>query len=263
MLVHEYLAQHGEHVSRAFTAASVMPWIERELGIRPPSFWATLSPELQRGLLATLRNRPRDRQVIATAFQRLHFFVLPEKLPKARDDLVRSLAAGDAEAFRKVRRDYQVDAVLAFLNTDVAIPIRVREYEFLAGAGRLAAPRQGEFEPEVEAMFDYALPLIELRRAGRIGAPKWNARRLHHLETQVLVLAGLRDEATDYRSSISLAARYPMGRIVILDDNHVFARSSAGGARRTIERAFLVGGFASIAYQDAEKSIDAYRWKGG
>ena len=265
LLVHEYLAKHGDRVLRAFTAAALMPYLEPEFAHGTPTFLRSLgerAPDLPALLERVLEAHPADRPALATVFQRQHFFVAPEALSAARETLVRELNDRYGETLAKTRADYQVDAVFALERSDADFPIAVREYEFLAASGRLDAPSVDRFDPEFEAEYDVAKPLIEARRRGRVPLPGLDLRRLYRVETSVLILAGAQDRAVNYLTSISLAARYPNGHLLIVDDSHMFVHLDRQGLRTRLERAFLLDGTDSKPYREALASIEPFLWRG-
>src|SRR5262245_508637 len=43
LLAHQYLARYGRHVTRAFTSATVDPWVVAQLGLTTDRFWSEIS----------------------------------------------------------------------------------------------------------------------------------------------------------------------------------------------------------------------------
>ena len=71
-LAHQYLARHGEHVLRAYTAAAVHPFLVGELGLATDRFWEELGerdPEDQARLARALEAHPDERFTIAMLLQ--------------------------------------------------------------------------------------------------------------------------------------------------------------------------------------------------
>jgi pimeloyl-ACP methyl ester carboxylesterase len=264
MLVHEYLARHGEHVGRAFTAAAVDPWHEGELGLNSDHFWQEIGAhdtKLQGTLLDVLKRRADDRPRILMTLQRQNFFVPPEKLQQARADLIRALADGDDKRYEEARKTYQVDAIIALEESPEGIPIAVREFEFFYPSGALARLKGEAVYPNLENTYNAARPLVDLCKAGKIPEPSLDLARLHRLETEVLVIAGRWDHTVDYRTSIALAACYPRSRLFVADDDHMFGKLRKSGAMTKLLRAFLGSGFSSEEWRDALKAAAPHRWR--
>jgi pimeloyl-ACP methyl ester carboxylesterase len=264
LLVHEYLARHGEHVRRAFTAAAPDPFHEGQLGLNSDRFWqevGTHDPTLQASLLDVLRRQAADRPRILITLQRQNCFVPPEKLQQARADLIRALAAGDSRRYAEARKAYQVDIVHAFFESPEGIPIRVREFEFFCPSDALARLKDKGVYPNHENTYNFARPLVDLCAAGKIPEPSLDLTRLHRLRTEVLVLAGRWDHTVDYRTSIALTACYPRSYLFIADDDHGFGKFTKSGAMAKLLRAFLASGLSSKDWQTALKSAAPHRWR--
>jgi pimeloyl-ACP methyl ester carboxylesterase len=264
LLVHEYLARHGEHAGRAFTAAAVDPFHEGELGLNSDRFWLEIGAHdrtLQATLRDVLRQHADDRPRILMTLQRQNFFIPPEKLQQARADLIRALAAGDDRRYEEARRAYQVDAVHAFFESPEGIPVRVREFEFLYPSGALPRLRGEAVYPNHENTYNFAKPLVALCDAGKIPAPSLDLARLHRLDTEVLIVAGRWDHTVDYRTSIALAACYPRSGLFIADDDHRFGRLEKSGAMTKLIRAFLGSGLSSAEWRGVLKAAAPHRWR--
>jgi pimeloyl-ACP methyl ester carboxylesterase len=264
MLVHEYLARHGEHVGRAFTAAAVDPFHEGELGLNSDHFWQEIGAydaKLQAALLDVLRRRADDRPRILMTLQRQNFFVPPERLQRARADLIRALAAGDDRRYEEARKAYQVDIITALEDSPEGIPIAVREFEFLYPSGALSRLKGEAVYPNLENTYNSARPLVDLCKAGKIPEPSLDRARLHGLQTEVLIVAGRRDHTVDYRTSIALAACYPRSSLFIADDDHMFGKLEKSGALTKLMRAFLGSGLSSAEWRDALKAAAPHRWR--
>ena len=263
-LVHQYLARHGEHVERAYTAAAVQPHLVGSLGLRTDRFWSEIGahdPESQRLLREALAAPGAERFTIAALLQRQNFFVPPADLPRARAELIRALAEGSESVLARRRAEYQVDPIRALLDAPAGIPIRVREFEFAWPAREAELLAEAAFHPDLEVHAAFARPLVDALQAGRIEAPSFDFGALHALAADVLVVAGRHDHTVDYRTSIALAAHYPRGELVLLDDDHMFHRTKEDGSLRALARAFLVHGPRSEAYRAAQAGLAAHRWR--
>ncbi len=255
LLVHQYLARHGEHVERAFTQAAVATPIEARLGLRYDRFFEQLAPASRQQLLALLEDRQDERVRIILALQRQNFFVLPDKIGQARQELVAALHRKDAAFFEAACETYQVDAVLRMLDTDAGIASRIRQYEFYMP---LRASHQADSRRvSLEAVRILAQPLIAAHDAGKIPFPETTFGRA---ATEVFILAGRQDHTIDYRSQIALAARYPNGSLFLADDNHTFGRLQESGHYRDLVRAVLVHGQASRELRDTLEALTPLRW---
>jgi pimeloyl-ACP methyl ester carboxylesterase len=263
-LVHQYLAVHGRHVARAATPAPLNPFLVGELGLNSDRFWDEVGasdPELQVLLRRLLESDPADRGRLAMTLQRQNFFVPPEDLAAARAGLIRALASGDDAAYRKAREDYQVEQVRGFLESAEGIPIRVRLYEFFLPSGAPARLEGGGFHPDLENQRNFAAPLLELRRQGRIPAPGWDRAALHRLDAEVLILAGVRDHTVDYRASVALAFLYPNGLLFLADDDHQSHRMQRDGTHGELVRSFLASGSGSPEFRSALAAAERHRWR--
>jgi pimeloyl-ACP methyl ester carboxylesterase len=174
-LVHQYLARHGDHVRRAFTACPVDPFDEGALGLNSDHFWEEIGaqdPSLQQALTAALERHAADRATLVMTLQRQNFFEPPDRLAEARAKLIHALATGDEESYVGARKDYQVEEVGTFFEAPEGIPIRVREFEIFQPSGSLRRLHAGAgFFPDLENQRNFAQPLLDLLDAGRIPAP--------------------------------------------------------------------------------------------
>jgi len=270
-LVHEYLLKHGAKVARAYTESSAIPELNHELGIAIDRFWEEIGaadPSLQLMLLKVLAERPLERTSILIALQRQHFFVSDEKLAAARSEFIRALDKGDMAYLDRLRKDYQVDAIVNLFKSQTGMPISVREYEFIYPTGAFQRRRPDRVDPYVESEYEFLKPLIELAISGKIPTPVIDLSAAHRVEAEVFVLAARWDEAVDYRTSIALAHSYPHHRLFIADDNHVFAKLSRARLTTTsieyhtlLVRTFLKYGLNSAELKSLLSNGQPLRWK--
>ena len=264
MLAHQYLAEYGRHVSRAFTRAVVNPYLVGQLGLNSDRFWKEVGeydPDLHQELEKAFEHYDAERSVLVMTLQRQNFFVPPEKLADARAELIRALAAGDEEYFAKVRQEYEVDAVNEIMRSTEAIPIRVRLFEFLAPTGARERLGGTKLYPDYEVAVNIAEPLINLADSGDITPGAFPFRNLHDLETEVFVLSGRWDHVVDYRSSIALAASYPKGYLFLADDDHMFKGFEESGLLAPLLQQFLHKGLGTKEFQTAVSNAAPHRWR--
>lgn len=247
-LTHQYLSVYGRHVRRAATPAAVMPYLVRRLGFRSDRFWEEIGPESQPLALQALERYKGQRAIVIQALQRQNFFVGPDKIAEARATLIKQLAEGDDEALAKARKEYQVDAIQAYMNGDQAIPMRVRLFEFYAPSGEGRFLQKDRVYPNIENSRNMAAPLLGFK------VPEFEFAACHLLPTEVLVVAGIKDHTVDYRTSIALAASYPRGDLLLLDDDHMFSRLSKGQLSKILQE-YLLGGSSSAGYRGALKGV--------
>jgi pimeloyl-ACP methyl ester carboxylesterase len=262
-LVHQYLAAHSDHVSRAFTQSPVNPVIVRELGIRLDRFWEALghdSPQLQPVLLDVLKMRPQERTRILLTLQRQHFFVPAEQLKAARARLIHALALQDEVTYATLRKKYEVDAVLELLKSKESIPQNVRVLELIGPSGAFDETAQAGVSPLIEPQREFAGELIKLQREGRIATPGFDLAPLRLANTEVFILAARDDEAVDYRTSIALAYCYPHHLLFIARDNHNFAHVAEAAADTKLAQAFYESGLESPAMKKALAEAAGLRW---
>lgn len=91
-LVHQYLAEYGEHALRAFTQSPVIPRIVADLEIHYDHFWSELgvqNPQLQTALRTWLdRTSDEERNKALITLQRQHFYVSGDQLLHERENLI-------------------------------------------------------------------------------------------------------------------------------------------------------------------------------
>jgi pimeloyl-ACP methyl ester carboxylesterase len=263
-LVHQYLVRHGAHVSRAFTQSAVNPRLTGDLRIPIERFWDSLDRTLQGRLRDALAAEPPDRRLSAlVTLQRQHFFVPAAELPAARAELIRALAARDADRLAQAVRDYQVEEVLELSRSTEAIPQHVRVLELLFPAGAFSEEARGTVRPLIESQRHFLSPLLALIEQKRIEAPSFDLAPAHALDTEIFILASRWDEAVDYRTLIALAHAHPRQVLFIADDNHVFTRMDERGVRSRLLRAFFEGGPGSPAMAAAMQEAEPLRWREG
>jgi pimeloyl-ACP methyl ester carboxylesterase len=261
-LVHQYVAQHGDHVSRAFTQSPVNPQIIRQLHISLDNFWSTLSrqsPELQPVLLDALERRPEEHTRILLTLQRQHFYVPDDQLKTERERLIRAFASGDNRTYAQFRKDYEVDGVIRLLASRNSVPQVVRVMELIGPTGAFDQPN-APVSPLIGPQRDFARELIALEKAGKIALPTFDLAALHRARAEVFILAARDDEAVDYRTSIALAYSYPHSVLFIARDNHNFANISRAGADAKLIQSFFVGGIGSKRLNAALVNAEQFRW---
>lgn len=264
LLVHQYLAAHGDKVARAWTQAPPFPAIVDELGLQTDHFWEEIGAydaRLQPMLRQALADHPAQRADWLRILQRQNFFVPLARRDPERARLIHAMAAHDQTAIAAARKAYQVDEIERMLESPQSMAITVRLYE-LQPSTPLAPPETEEgIHPDRETFLEQVRPLISLREQGLIAPPGFDSARLHRVDSEVLVLAGRHDHTADYRALISLAARYLRGRLFIADDNHVFEAMNRQGQATALMRAFLAHGADSAAYLSAETAAEPLRWR--
>jgi pimeloyl-ACP methyl ester carboxylesterase len=264
LLVHEYLAQHGEHVGRALTLAPPDPFHEGELGLNSDHFWRDIGAfdaSLQPMLLEILQRRAEDRPRILMMLQRQNFFVPTEKLQQDRADIIRGLSGSDPLRFEIACQTYRANQAYANIESRENIPVRVRECELLYPSGGLAHLKETAVYPDLETSYSLAKPFVVLCDAGEIPKPSLDFSRLRQLQTEVLILAARWDHAVHYRASMALAASYPHSQLFISDDNHVLDKLRTSGALTRLIRAFFGSGLSSAELRDALKAAAPYQWR--
>jgi pimeloyl-ACP methyl ester carboxylesterase len=258
-LVHQYLAQYGKYVDRAFTQSAVNPYLNAELGISLDLFWSQLGQQggdLQKQLQAALAAHPEERINILMTLQRQHFFVSADKIDAARADLIRALSHGDMRTYLAARKEYQVDDMAAMYASNDIIPQDVRVLELISPSGAFDRLGDGGLYPLAETQAYEIKPLLKLLHEGAIQLSSFDFAALHHCTAEVFILAGRYDEAVDYRTEIALASQYPKHLLFIADDNHVFSALTSSGISLKLISSFVRAGIASTAVREAQ----SYRW---
>jgi len=262
-LVHQYLAQYGKHVDRAFTQSAVNPYLNAELGISLDPFWSQLgqqSGDLQKQWETALAAHPEERIGILMTLQRQHFFVPADKIGAARAALIHGLARGDMDAYRAARKDYQVDDMTAMYMSNDIIPQDVRVLELISPSGAFERLGDGGLYPLAETQAYEIKPLLTLLHDGSIRLPSFDFAALHHCPAEVFLLAGRYDEAVDYRTEIALASQYPKHALFIADDNHVFSALTSSGVSLKLISSFFTAGIQSKSSTAAMLDAQKYHW---
>jgi pimeloyl-ACP methyl ester carboxylesterase len=264
-LVHEYIAAHGDKVSRAFTSAPAATPFAVFAQATPDHFWEEIGeadPTAQQRIKALIARDDVDRDKLAMTFQRQNFFVTADARDAARLDLLKAFEENDRDAIETAYRDYQVDAVRELNASEAGVPVRVRLFEFAAPFADTWQVRAERLDPDIEVLLEAAAPLMMLYRQGDIAFDPMNIAALHaRTDTEVFVLAGRRDHVVDYRASIALAASYPNATLFIADDTHVFPKLVEAGAFNALLQSFLLHGAGSPALQDAMTDAEPLRWR--
>lgn len=261
-LVHEYLAVHGDRVSRALTESAPVRPLDGWLRLRHDRFWDELvadDPDGARALAAALARRG-DRDDVVRLLQRQHYFVGPDELAAERGAAIEEIVAGDEKAIARRKEAYQVDAIAELAAGDTGIGIAVRMYEFVHPVLRHVELADDAVHPNVENEAALARPLLELNRRGEIPDPPFDRRALRRVDADVLLVAGRHDQTADYRAQMVLAAHYSRGELFLADDDHVLSRMDEAGARRRLVSTFLRHGLEAPATRSVIAELETLRW---
>jgi pimeloyl-ACP methyl ester carboxylesterase len=263
LLVREYLARHGDRVSRAVTVVPPDPFLVGEFRLATDRFWEEIgaaSPDGQERMRQVMTRYASDRITLALTLQRQNFFVPPDQIQAERRRLITALAAGDTDAYATARTTYQVEEVKNLLDLPDGVPARVREYELFQPSGGQERLRDVAFHPDLEVQSAFAAPLLDLLREGRIPPPALDRRKFAHLEADVLVIAGRWDHTVDYRIAMAEATGYLNGRLFLADGDHMLARLKEGGTLRGLVGGFLRGGPGGSEFRAAEAAAEPKRF---
>ena len=136
-------------------------------------------------------------------------------------------AAGNRAYFERIKNDYQVNGINAFMETPRALGIRVRIYEFFMPYRQLVDLWGKAVYPTLEMEYYDAEPLIGLHDAGAVSAPDFDLEALDNCEAKVFLLAAGEDRASGYKSHITLHQHLPHSTLFIADDDHMFKNLKA------------------------------------
>lgn len=261
-LVHEYLSIHGDKAQGAHTRAAVFSYLDAEFGLTSDRFWDEIDEADRSALTALIARHPERRVEIVKLFQRQNFFVPPEGIAAARHQLIADLAAGRDEVAARLRDEYQVAAIDQLEAGPLGAAIRVRLFEFFAPIAARFRIDDAIVRPDLEVSAATAGPLLPLWRAGRIPTPRVDSAALHRVQAEVLMLAGRRDHTADYRSQIALASSYPRHKLLLLDDNHNFARLGELAVGRQLMEAWRAG-LDSPQMAALERRLEPLIWREG
>jgi hypothetical protein len=244
-LVHQFLAEHPDHVLAVFTQASYNPFLDAEFGLSSDTFWdeiAQTDAGLQSMLLEALSRHSSDRSRIVLLLQRQNFFVPANGIAAARAKLIHALHDWDQAVIDKLSEDYQVNAVLKTVATpDPAA--NVREFELYAP---IFAERHGRkterIDPDFEVSELFSQPLLGMLENKQIAMPTMDFHPAHRMEADIFLLAGRFDHDVDYRSQFALASEYPNHRLLLLSDDHTFMELKKTGLYPALVQAALAEG---------------------
>lgn len=173
----------------------------------------------------------------------------------------------DAELGIEVRDSRSIEVDEGPRDETEAIAARIRMFELYLPTATLhaqeedQAQRLGTVAPGSEVIPASVRPLLRLYREGAIPTPAMDFTSLQGLETEVLVLAGHRDHTTDRRSQASLAARYPLGILLLVDDNHTFSTLEASGLYPSLVQNFLKSGRQNKALKKILEDLEGLQRK--
>jgi pimeloyl-ACP methyl ester carboxylesterase len=244
-LSHQYLAKYADRVSRAFTQASVLPFLEAELHLNPDRFAreiAAADASLPQKLREILARKPEERLIVLKILQRQNFFVPLRELAAERARVINELHAGNAALMAELRKKYQVDDSDALTDSPRGIGVRVRLFEFFQPVAHERGDGGNGFTI-AELQRETAAPLLDLLARGEIEAPRPFLASLHRATTEVFLLAGQHDHTCDYRTQIALASYYPRHRLLIVDDDHVFHTLNDDGTYARLLQTVLLHGY--------------------
>lgn len=242
-LIQQALVRRPGIASRIFLQAGVNHELDVRLGHDPDSFWRDLvlaDAGLARSFRDFLTSNPEERAPAIALLQRQHFFVEAAALPAARVSAIRAIMARDRAVLAEMRSAYQLDALEAMRETAEGVASTVRLAEF-ALPHRDPRLREDRITPDIEQLFNSAAPVLPLidRPARAAALSDWS--RLARYRGQALILAARHDQTCDFRTQQHLARQIRESRLLLVDDNHVFARMGASGLLPPLLLAFAAG----------------------
>lgn len=224
-LIHEYLTHFPQNVKHAFTYGSVNPHLDADAGRVFDRFYQDIhemGPKHVAHLHQALAIFADERNNLVTALSRQHYFHNADELAAARAALLDSLADGNRPCFERIKDEYQVNGIKAFMETPRGLGIRVRIYEFFMPYRPLVDLWGEAVYPTLEMEYYDAEPLITLHDAGNVPAPEFHLQNLQECDAEVFLLAAGEDRASGYKSHITLHEHLPHSTLFIADDDHLF-----------------------------------------
>ncbi len=264
LLVQEYLARYGEHCARAFIEAGVNPVLASRRGLITDRFWdelGALDPALPQRLQAGLAQMTDQRDRIATAFSRQHYFHAATALDSARVALVEVITRGDRASLDEACQRYQVDAVHELAAGGQGLAVAMRMFEFYQPVLQAVDLDDARFHPTLEMAAALARPLFEAHNAGLVPAPDFPVDRLATVTAEVFLLAGRWDQPVDWRTQQDLAGLLPRALLFLADDDHLFKGLKAAGLDADLREAFLLHGLGSPQLAAVLARAEANRWR--
>lgn len=223
-LITEYLSLFPDApIEKVFIASAVNPAIQRKLSLLHDTFhdeFLSKYPSTKSKLDHIIAEKFFDRKLIANLIQRQNFFVARSDLDRSRIELIDKLYEKDHEYIDYLIKEYQIDTLNVILGSDHGIPIRVRIFEFIKPLSGLWNADNTRYYPDIENSLFIAEPLFE---AGIEAVENFNKTQLRKFEGEVFILSGRYDHIADYRASIYLGGIFPYCRLLIVEDDHMFA----------------------------------------
>lgn len=262
LLLHQYLAEHGEHVLRAFAEGGGDPWLDRRLGVNPDRFWLEVEqqgPKYRTKMTRLLGGATLESFEASLILERQRYFVAAPKLADARLRLAEAAISGDRKRLGEYRRFYELEEATQFLDSTESAAFRVRVFELLRAAGEGGARDGEELAPSRRVAREVARPLAEAAREGN-AADEFDHAPLRDVPAEIFVLAGRHDPTADYRSQIALATHYRDATLFIADEGFGFPDLRAAGLHAELVRAFLAGGAVAAETAAVLRRCEPHRW---
>lgn len=245
LLVQEYLARHGDAVTRAFMQAPPNPRLERELGRPSDPFWRELGdqdPRLQTMLLEALDALAGQRGDIIVALSRQHFFHKAEDLAAERAAFIGELHAGDLAALQRRKEQYQVDAINRLRDSHEGLAVIVRQYELFQPVSDRYDRDGSSVAPTPEMQWRLVEPLLALHETGDLPGWDMDLAALGRFGGEVFILAGTRDAAIPVAYQRRLAGLFRRATLLLARDDHMMKGLQEAGLYRRLHLEFLLHG---------------------
>ena len=262
-LISEYLSVFPESpVKKVFMASCVSPVLEQKIGSLHDNFqrdFLTRYPLAKTQLDSILKAGVFDRESVCHLLQRQNFFVDLDYLDHSRIELINHLYNEDTASINRYKKEYQIDGINGFLNSEVGIPIKVRIFEFIAPLLKNWQPDPENIYPELENSYYVAQELIELMRNKEIDfQPYFNPTTARDFNGEVFILSAHHDHVVDYRTSIYLSAIFKQNILFLCNDNHMFMSLKKDQKLKQLVHDFLLNTDTENLWL---KKYEAYNWR--
>ena len=256
-----FLSAFPQRARRAYVQAAVCHDLAAKWGLDPDRIWADLAardPATASGLAELLVANPNQRREAILLLQRQNFYESANSLSDARLKLAKTLIRSDSIALADYRSKYQLDSLEKMQKSGESFsPVRLHEFSRSYTDPRGAPP---PFRPDIEAMFYYAEPVTRTLYDAAVGKPVPTLDGLRQSNAEVLILAGRYDHTCDYRTQMGLSGMIPSTELMILQDDHVFARLQKSGLQPALLSAFFQHGLGSPQFRTARAAASKLVW---
>ncbi len=262
-LISEYLSVFPESpISKVFMASCVSLVLEQKIGTLHDNFqrdFLKRHPLAKTQIDSILQSGVFNREEVCHLLQRQNFFVDLDYLDHSRIALINHLYNQDTTSINRYKKDYQINGINEYVNSEYGIPIKVRIFEFIAPLLKSWQPDPKIIYPELESSYNVAKELIALMGKNKIAfKPYFKPSTARGFKGEVFILSASHDHVADYRTSIYLSAIFKNSNLFLCNDNHMFMSLKNDQAYARLVQDFLLNTSSDHLWLD---KYESYRWK--